>query len=251
MARLLRPHREGQNNTGFLPGNTDKTENTTLFLHVNHICNAELAVFSNTTGQTELQLSPRVAERREISLPHYGHPPEHQSKKLQNFVMHPKPTFDCRVVGFDVFKQPVPIDLVAEVEHQKLHSLTLSPWLITAIIGSSFPLQPQTIQRTILLLVVLLCLQLWWHTFNKKNQNIWRDDAELAKWKQGFLSVFLPVARRQGLFGERSVTAVLKQKRPGNPYKWTCVRCRLAAAVVVTGKNVQQQKREWAFWLTI
>lgn len=200
MARLLRPHREGQNNTGFLPGNTDKTENTTLFLHVNHICNAELAVFSNTTGQTELQLSPRVAERREISLPHYGHPPEHQSKKLQNFVMHPKPTFDCRVVGFDVFKQPVPIDLVAEVEHQKLHSLTLSPWLITAIIGSSFPLQPQTIQRTILLLVVLLCLQLWWHTFNKK---IKTSDVMMLNWwsesRVSCLSSFLLHAGRVSL----------------------------------------------------
>lgn len=40
--------------------------------------------------------------------------------------MHPKPTFDCRVVGFDVFEQPVPIDLVAEAEHQELNSLTLS-----------------------------------------------------------------------------------------------------------------------------
>lgn len=64
--------------------------------------------------------------------------------------MHPKPTFDCCMVGFDVFKQPVPIDLVAEAEHQELNSLTLSPWLITAIIGSSFPPQPQTIQRTVL-----------------------------------------------------------------------------------------------------
>lgn len=64
-----------------------------------------------------------------------------------DFVALPKPTFDCGVVGFDVFKQPVPVDLVAEAEHPQLDSL------MHDITGSSFPLQLQKYRS---ILVVLL-----------------------------------------------------------------------------------------------
>lgn len=111
--------------------NTTRTDNTTLFLHVNHICNAESAVFSATfrwrysstpAAQTELQPSPRVAERRAISLPCYGHSSELQSQKSgKTLPSSRRPTSDRRVVGFDVFKQPVPIDLVAEEDHHQLN----------------------------------------------------------------------------------------------------------------------------------
>lgn len=148
---------------------------------------------------------------------------------LKNFrvkscvVTPPKPTFDCGVVGLDVFKQPVPIDLVAEAGHQEFTSLKLSPWLIT------FLLQPQTVKKK-KNYMFCWCFLVYMRDGTNLTKKKTKKTERLTWWRQSvevkvkcFLSGFLPVAQQQCLFGERSGASSPHQKRSGDPYKWTCV----------------------------
>lgn len=112
---LLQQQREGQKNTRFPAQGTLTKLRTRRFscmllafvmLSWRFVCTALLALPSTTAGQTcNLQKFhfPTTA---------IGHPQRY------HFATLPKPTFDCCVVGFDVFKEPVPIDLVTEAEHR-------------------------------------------------------------------------------------------------------------------------------------
>lgn len=130
--------------------------------------------------------------------------------------MLPTPTFNCCVVGFDVFEQPVSIHLGAAAEHRGLTSPTSSDSNLMAdqshcclIISST---APNDIQNHPSFRSVTLC---WAVVSDSKfkfssNKDIWCGDSG-GEVKADFL----PVAHWQCFSRTRSVEAALNQKGLG------------------------------------
>lgn len=163
----------------------------------------------------------RQQARRNRNLQKFHFPPMAIVKDFRlkrYFVTLPNPTFDRRVVSFDVFEEPVPIDLVAEAEHRELQWLTPSPRLMISSPATSH------LKKASFSLVVLFFLNLCDGTKLKKKKKQTSDIVTVKCWSESDVSCLASFLLHgsKGHFSERSAACAPKQKRPGNPDKWTC-----------------------------
>lgn len=130
--------------------------------------------------------------------------------------MLPTPTFNCCVVGFDVFEQPVSIHLGAAAEHRGLTSVTSSNSNLMAdqshcclIISSTAPndMQNHPSFRSVTLRRAVVSDSKFKFS---SNQDIWCGDSG-GEVKADFL----PVAHWRRFSRTRIVDATLRQKRMG------------------------------------
>lgn len=142
--------------------------------------------------------------------------------------MLPTPTFNCCVVGFDVFEQPVSIHLGAAAEHRGLTSLTSSNSILMAdqshccLIISSTALND--IQNCPSFRSVTRCRAVVSDSnfkFNN-NQNIWCGDGG-GEVKAGFL-VRLPSCCSLAVsLPDTHCRCCTEPETTGDAYKWTYV----------------------------